>query len=98
DSKYTIENLSIQYLNIYLDEYLEKHGISKQQNRQLDLFTGIEQENNYDRIKNDLYSYLIQKIAEVTYKKLEEENLLNLFNNIEMPLVKVLGEMQFNGM
>ena len=98
DSKYTIENLSIQYLNIYLDEYLEKHGISKQQNRQLDLFTGIEEENNYDRIKNDLYSYLIQKIAEVTYKKLEEENLLDLFNNIEMPLVKVLGEMQFNGM
>ena len=98
DSKYTIENLSIQYLNIYLDEYLEKHGISKQQNRQLDLFTGIEEENNYERIKNDLYSYLIQKIAEVTYKKLEEENLLNLFNNIEMPLVKVLGEMQFNGM
>ena len=98
DSKYTIENLSIQYLNIYLDEYLEKHGISKQQNRQLDLFTGIEEENNYERIKNDLYSYLIQKIAEVTYKKLEEENLLDLFNNIEMPLVKVLGEMQFNGM
>lgn len=98
DSKYTIENLSIQYLNIYLDEYLEKHGVSKQQNRQLDLFTGIEEENNYDRIKNDLYSYLIQKIAEVTYKKLEEENLLDLFNNIEMPLVKVLGEMQFNGM
>ena len=98
DSKYTIENLSIQYLNIYLDEYLEKHGVSKQQNRQLDLFTGIEEENNYDRIKNDLYSYLIQKIAEVTHKKLEEENLLDLFNNIEMPLVKVLGEMQFNGM
>ena len=98
DSKYTIENLSIQYLNIYLDEYLEKHGISKQQNRQLDLFTGIEEENNYERIKNDLYSYLIQKIAEVTHKKLEEENLLDLFNNIEMPLVKVLGEMQFNGM
>ena len=98
DSKYTIENLSIQYLNIYLDEYLEKHGVSKQQNRQLDLFTGIEEENNYERIKNDLYSYLIQKIAEVTYKKLEEENLLDLFNNIEMPLVKVLGEMQFNGM
>ena len=98
DSKYTIENLSIQYLNIYLDEYLEKHGVSKQQNRQLDLFTGIEEENNYERIKNDLYSYLIQKIAEVTHKKLEEENLLDLFNNIEMPLVKVLGEMQFNGM
>lgn len=98
DSKYTIENLSVQYLNIYLDEYLEKHGISKQQNRQLDLFTGIEEENNYERIKNDLYSYLIQKIAEVTHKKLEEENLLDLFNNIEMPLVKVLGEMQFNGM
>lgn len=98
DSKYTIENLSIQYLNIYLDEYIEKHGVSKQQNRQLDLFTGIEEENNYDRIKNDLYSYLIQKIAEVTHKKLEEENLLDLFNNIEMPLVKVLGEMQVNGM
>ena len=24
--------------------------------------------------------------------------MLDLFNNIEMPLVQVLGEMQFNGM
>ena len=31
-------------------------------------------------------------------KKLEEINSLDLFTNIEMPLVKVLGEMQFNGM
>ena len=96
--KYTIENLSVEYLNLYIDEYLEKRGITKEKNKQIDLFTGIEDENNYDAIKNDLYSYCISKIYDVTSKKLEEENLLDLFNNIEMPLVQVLGEMQFNGM
>ena len=98
ESKYTIENLSIEYLNIYLDEYLEKHGVSKEKNKQLDLFASNNDENNYDVVKNDLYSYLISRICETTYSKLKEENLLDLFNNIEMPLVKVLGEMQFNGM
>ena len=97
--KYTIENLSVEYFNLYIDEYLEKRGITKEKNKQIDLFTGIEEdENNYDAIKNDLYSYCISKIYDVTSKKLEEENLLDLFNNIEMPLVQVLGEMQFNGM
>jgi DNA polymerase-1 len=99
ESKYTIEDLSIQYLNMYIEEYLKKQGVSKQGNRQLDLFTGVEDENNgYDEMKNDIYSYCISKIYEVTKQKLEEENLTDLFNNIEMPLVKVLGEMQFNGM
>ena len=97
--KYTIENLSVEYFNLYIDEYLEKRGITKEKNKQIDLFTGIEEdENNYDAIKNDLYSYCISKIYDVTSKKLKEENLLDLFNNIEMPLVQVLGEMQFNGM
>ena len=31
-------------------------------------------------------------------EKLKEINSLELFSNIEMPLVKVLGDMQFNGM
>lgn len=98
ENKYTIENLSMEYLNIYLDEYLERHGARKEKNKQLNLFANNEEENNYDIIKNDLYSYLISKIYEITVRKLNEENLIDLFNNIEMPLVKVLGEMQFNGM
>ena len=31
-------------------------------------------------------------------KKLEEYNSVDLFNNIEMPLLQVLAEMQFNGL
>ena len=99
DSKYTIENLSIEYLNLYIDEYLEKRGATKEKNKQINLFTGLEEEkNNYEELKNDLYSYCINKIYEVTLVKLKEENLIDLFSNIEIPLVQVLGEMQFNGM
>lgn len=31
-------------------------------------------------------------------QRVRENNLMDLFNNIEMPLVTVLGEMQYNGM
>ena len=42
----------MEYFNLYIDEYLEKRGITKEKNKQIDLFTGIEEdENNYDAIK-----------------------------------------------
>ena len=45
-----------------------------------------------------LYAYIIYKLQEITMKKLEEINAVDLFNNIDMPTVTVLANMQWNGM
>ena len=48
--------------------------------------------------KCTLYAYIIYKLQEITMKKLEEINAVDLFNNIDMPTVTVLSNMQWNGM
>lgn len=48
--------------------------------------------------KCTLYAYIIYKLQEITMKKLEEINAVDLFNNIDMPTVTVLANMQWNGM
>jgi len=44
------------------------------------------------------FVYLIYRLYNITKQKLEESGTLKLFNTIEMPLVEVLSEMQYNGM
>ena len=48
--------------------------------------------------KCTLYAYIIYKLQEIIMKKLEEINAVDLFNNIDMPTVTVLANMQWNGM
>ena len=60
----------------------------------------IEESAKQDEIikqKDILYVYCIDKLYSVTMKKLEEQEELKLFNEIEMPLVSVLAKMQYNG-
>ena len=57
-----------------------------------------EKERKAEEEKLALYSYLIYKLQEVTMKKLEEINAVELFNKIDMPTVTVLANMQWNGM
>ena len=59
--------------------------------------TQVEEIDN-DKYKNALFSYCIGKLYNITIEKLKEINSLDLFNNIEMPLVEVLSQMQVNGM
>ena len=44
------------------------------------------------------FAYLIYRLYNITKQKLAESGTLKLFNTIEMPLVEVLSEMQYNGM
>ena len=56
---------------------------------------------NTDKIEqytNAIYAYVIYKLYDVLTNKLKEYNSLELFNNIEMPLVPILANMQYNGM
>lgn len=99
NNKLAIENLIEQYLEINLQEFIEEEP--KQQ--QMNLFDTMQEVENSEiqektKQKYALYSYAIEKIKEITLKKLEEIGALKLFYDIDMPTVEVLSEMQWNGM
>ena len=112
NNKLKIEDLAEQFLEIDVNEVLGENLNQKQE--QINLFDQMEaqkqednQSNNLDKTNEEnekkekkctFYSYLIYKIQEVTTKQLEEINALSLFNNIDMPTVEVLADMQWNGM
>ena len=105
--KPTMQNLASEYLNIDVNELIENNSNKeeKTESTQINLFDSLAQNANVeqeeadnDKYKNALYAYCIGKLREPTLKKLEEYNSLDLFNNIEMPLVEVLAQMQVNGM
>ena len=95
-SKYPIEDISIQYLNIDPNEYIAEFKQDTNKNKQITLFQE-EESNDTDKFVYGFNVYLIKKIYDATIQKLEEANCLELFETIEMPLVKVLGEIQSNG-
>ena len=88
--KHNIKEIAAQYLDIDLDEM-----IPKKEEMQLNMFEQIKELSNKDEVGT--YVYALNELYNVTIKKMEEEGSINLFDNIEMPLVKVLGEMQYNG-
>lgn len=88
--KYKMQDVAFQYLDFSMDEYLNALGIKKQE--QINLFEQASDNNEYEKNVNTLYCYLIQKLYEKTMKELVELDELELFNNIEMPLVEVLSE------
>ena len=83
--KHKLEEIALQYLNIDMSKYTSE--------KQVSLF-----EDNSNKNEVGAYIYIIRKLYEITYKKLRENNSFKLFNEIEMPLVSVLGEMQYVGM
>lgn len=95
-TKYDIEYLSDEYLNFNISEYLNNLGMNKQDNEQLNLFEQAEIKED-KKEKESIYSYVINKLYYVLTKKLEENEVLELFKKIEMPLVEVLADMQFVG-
>ena len=92
DNKYNIEKLSIDYLKLDINEY------NKKEEKQINLFeVNNLPEEDKESDKTCMYVYVINRVYIETLKKLEDTNQLDLFNNIEMPLVEVLADMQYNG-
>ncbi len=91
NTKHNIKEIAMQYLELNLDEL-----IPKKEDVQLNMFEQAKNVSNKEEI--GVYVYALQKLYEQTIKQIKEEGTEKLFNEIEMPLVKVLGEMQFNGM
>ena len=48
--------------------------------------------------KASIFAYSIGNLYEVLKKELEKNEMLDLFNNIEMPVLEVLADMQYRGM
>ena len=102
--KTTMQNLAMEYLSVDIDEFIANNDNNKENNsgnEQMNLFDTIStpaEDIDGDKFKNAIFAYCIGKLQEPIIKKLEEINSLDLFNNIEMPLVEVLAQMQVNGM
>ena len=105
--KNTIQEMSRKYLSIDMDEYLENEfnaEDNKKESAQINLFDLTAQsQDDTEKLKrkkyeNSLICYLVAKLRDITTKKLEEVGATSLFNDIEMPLVPILAEMQYNGM
>ena len=84
----TMQNVGISDKNEQKEEKSEEEKIKEEQEK------AIKAEEK----KCTLYSYIIYKLQEITMKKLEEINAVELFKNIDMPTVTVLANMQWNGM
>ena len=91
ESKYNIEKLAIDYLKLDINEY------DKKEEEQINLFTVEENAKDTTSDKICMHAYVINGVYEKTLEKLKETNQLDLFNNIEMPLIEVLADMQYRG-
>ena len=100
NTKYDINNISFKYLDLDINEYLEKNGVQESENKQLNLFDVNCEDNGaqYKKIESTLYAYCIKRLISATEQKLKEINSFDLFNNIEMPAALVLADMQWQGM
>ena len=98
-SKYTLDVIARDYLEIDNGEYLQSQGANKKA-EQTSLFDTqeVDKKDESSKIENSLYAEEIYKLAEVTMKKLEDIDAVELFKKIDMPTVEVLAEMQWNGM
>ena len=97
-SKYPIKTLAMDYLSLDMDEYINSLGIQKNENIQINLFDVPEEKEDSKKYENAFLVYSIKELENILKNKLEELNQLQLFNEIEMPLVKVLAKMQYEGM
>lgn len=87
DMSHDLSRIALEYLNHQLDD-------TKKESQQLSLFFEDEPQTNKDFIeKTDITFRLKEKLC----ADLTQTGLLKLYNNIEMPLVFVLADMEYEG-
>lgn len=84
---YSIPDLMRTYIG---EEIEEQDG----KNEQMNLF---ETEEKIDETVS-IYAYSVGKLHDVLEEDLKKNDMLELFNKIEMPVLEVLADMQFQGM
>lgn len=97
NSKYSLEILASQYLGIDIESYFKQNGVEEEK-AQMTLFEPVqENKDQEEKMKNAIQAYAIKKLVKVLTEKLKEVEAVALFEKIEMPLVKVLADMQYIG-
>lgn len=103
DNKLKIENLADKFLEIDVNDVINSDDSI--QEKQINLFDNMENNNDEKENANKLeekkyifYAYIISKLQEKITKQLEEIDAMKLFQEIDMPTVEVLANMQWNGM
>ena len=91
NTKHNIKDIASQYLDIDLDDL-----IPKKEDMQLNMFEQVKDISNKEEV--GAFVYALNSLYTITMKKMREDGSIKLFEEIEMPLVRVLGDMQFNGM
>lgn len=101
NNRLSLNDIIEQQLDINIDEYIKK---PESVQNQINLFDSLDnqKENNEEeeflKQKLCMQTYLLSRLEDVMIKKLKEIGSLDLFENIEMPTIEVLSEMQWNGM
>ena len=90
-NQYSLKTLADSYLNVDIDNYLDTE---KENANQISLFEENKKEINKEETTKTL---MIYKLKEVLEEKLKENEGLDLFEKIEMPLVPVLASMEYEG-
>ena len=93
-NQYAIKNLTEEYLGINAEDYIKDEENANTKN-QISLFKEPKLEiNKWETVK----ALMVYKLKAILEEKLKENEGLDLFTNIEMPLAPVLAEMEYNGM
>ena len=94
---YKLEDLALNYIGFSIADYL--NGSKAEEPSQINLFDeNNEDENNEKEDNSDFaYAYAIGNLYDSMRKELEKNEELELFNKIEMPVLEVLAEMQYEG-
>lgn len=93
-NQYAIKNLTEEYLGINAEDYIKDDENANTKN-QISLFEEPKLEvNKWETVK----ALMVYKLKAILEEKLKENEGLDLFTNIEMPLAPVLAEMEYNGM
>lgn len=87
-NQYSISDLMNEYLEIDIN-------VDDGKQEQLNLFD-VQEEKENEQIA--VYAYSIGNLHDVLEKDLKENCMYDLFNNIEMPVLEVLADMQYRGM
>ncbi len=94
---YSIKDLAKTYLDEDIDNYVQE---KEEKQEQMTLFAENFDKENNNKINEKLIAnaYFISKLYYILIEELKKHGMYELFLNIEMPVMEVLAEMQYEGM